>query len=152
MNALSLNPRDPELIDNFKLTQEKLQNKQAIEIPKVTSGERLSLTVLLFILITFLMRSRRKLKLKLVCYILLFGLYSYLDVNYLDLSYGKVGISLDSVDLRSGPDKKSITLFTSEEGTVFKVLKKSGTKVLVEDFDNNKGWVSKEDIFIKPNT
>ena len=36
LNALSLAPRDPELIDNFKLTEEKLKNKQNIRFSKVS--------------------------------------------------------------------------------------------------------------------
>ena len=51
----------------------------------------------------------------------------------------------------SGPDKDSISLFESEEGTIFQVIKKSGSKALVKDFDGNKGWISISDIFIKPN-
>ena len=151
LNALSLDPRDPELIDNFKLTEEKLKNKQNIRFSKVSEGEILFIVISIFGLITFLIKTRTQFKLKMACYFLLFSLYFFLDANQIDLSHGKIGISLSKIDLMSGPDKNSISLYESKEGTIFQVIKKSGSKALVKDFDGNKGWISISEIFIKPN-
>ena len=151
LNALSLAPRDPELIDNFKLTEEKLKNKQNIRFSKVSEGEILLIFIGIFGLITFLVKTRTQFKFKMTCYLLLFSLYFFLDANQIDLSHGKIGISLSNTDLMSGPDKNSISLYESKEGTIFQVIKKSGSKALVKDFDGNKGWISISDIFIKPN-
>ena len=151
LGAIAKGPRDPELLDNLKLTQEKLGNGQPLPLPKTSAAERFNLFMLLvFIIFIFSRRKLKAKKMRLGLFLSIFSLYFFIESQILDLNYGSIAINYESLDLMSGRDKGSISLFKSEKGTLFKILEKSGRHLLVEDFKKNRGWVLSESVFVKP--
>jgi SH3-like domain-containing protein len=49
----------------------------------------------------------------------------------------------DACNIRSGPGTSNKIIFTVEKGIPFKVLKRKGSWIQIEDADGDKGWIHK---------